>query len=194
MLLLVLAPACAKRPALTQAAAPAPTGAVTAAPPAPAPAPAPEPAPAPAAPVTPPPAAPPPVTAAPPAPAPPPPRPAPAEYRSIAELRDVFFDFDRYAIKPEAARTLDVSIEWLKANPSALVLIEGHCDERGTNAYNLVLGERRARAAQDYLTARGVEAARIMTISYGEERPGCTERNETCWARNRRAHFLAKQP
>ena len=192
LLLLVLAPACAKRPALTQAAAPAPTGAVTAAPPAPAPAPAPEPAPAPAAPVTPPPAAPPPVTAAPPAPAPP--RPEPAEYKSIAELRDVFFDFDRYAIKPEAARTLDASIEWLKANPSALVLIEGHCDERGTNAYNLVLGERRARAAHEYLMARGVEAARIMTISYGEERPGCTERNETCWARNRRAHFLAKQP
>ena len=94
----------------------------------------------------------------------------------------------------EKTRTLDASIEWLKANPSALVLIEGHCDERGTNAYNLVLGERRARAAQDYLTARGVEAARIMTISYSEERPGCTERNETCWARNRRAHFLAKQP
>jgi peptidoglycan-associated lipoprotein len=109
-------------------------------------------------------------------------------------MRDVFFDFDRYAIKPEAARTLDASIGWLKSNPGVQVLVEGHCDERGTNAYNLVLGERRAKAAQDYLVARGIEASRIATISYGEERPGCAERNESCWSRNRRAHFLAKQP
>jgi peptidoglycan-associated lipoprotein len=131
---------------------------------------------------------------APPAPAPAPPRPAPAEFRPHPELGDVFFDFDRYALKPAAARTLDASIAWLKANPSALVLIEGHCDERGTNAYNLVLGERRARAALEYLVSRGVAAARIETISYGEERPACTERSETCWSRNRRAHFLTKTP
>ena len=189
LLSLLLATACAKRPAMTQAAAPAPTGAAVTAP-------APAPAPPPPAPVTPPapPAAPPPVAAAPPVPAPAPPRPAPAEFKSIPELRDVFFDFDRYALKPEAAKTLDASIEWLKANPSALVLVEGHCDERGTNAYNLVLGERRAKAAHEYLVARGVAATRIQTISYGEERPACTERNEACWSRNRRAHFLAKQP
>jgi peptidoglycan-associated lipoprotein len=185
LLSLLLATACAKRPAMTQAAAPAPTGAAVTAP-------APAPAPPPPAPVTPP--APPPVAAAPPAPAPAPPRPAPAEFKSVPELRDVFFDFDRYALKPEAAKTLDASIEWLKANPSALVLVEGHCDERGTNAYNLVLGERRAKAAHEYLVARGVAATRIQTISYGEERPACTERNEACWSRNRRAHFLAKQP
>jgi peptidoglycan-associated lipoprotein len=189
LLSMLLASACAKRPAMTQAAAPPPTGAAVTAP-------APAPAPPPPAPVTPlaPPAAPPPVAAAPPAPAPAPPRPEPAEFKSIPELRDVFFDFDRYALKPEGARTLDASIEWLKANPSALVLIEGHCDERGTNAYNLALGERRAKAAHEYLVARGVAATRIQTISYGEERPDCTERNESCWSRNRRAHFLAKQP
>jgi len=185
VLSMLLTTACAKRPALTEVAAPPPTGAAVTAPPAPAP------------PVAPPPAAPPPVAAAPPAPsapAPAPPRSAPAEFRPHPELGDVFFDFDRYAIKPDAARTLDASIAWLKANPSALVLIEGHCDERGTNAYNLVLGERRAKAAHEYLVSRGVAAARIETISYGEERPECTERSEKCWSRNRRAHFLTKTP
>ncbi|HEX6211559.1 MAG TPA: OmpA family protein, partial [Methylomirabilota bacterium] len=94
----------------------------------------------------------------------------------------------------EARARLSRNAEFLRSRPEFVVQVEGHCDERGTNAYNLVLGERRAKAAHEYLMARGVEAARIMTISYGEERPGCTERNETCWARNRRAHFLAKQP
>ncbi len=187
LLAMLLAAACAKRPAMTQTAAPPPTGAaVTAAPPAP---------PVPAAPVVPPApaplAAPPAVVAAPPAPAP---RPAPAEFKSIPELRDVFFDFDRHTIRPDAARTLDANIDWLKSNSSTLILIEGHCDERGTNAYNLALGERRAKATQDYLEARGVAAARITIISYGEERPACTARNEACWAQNRRAHLLTKQP
>jgi len=126
------------------------------------------------------------VTTAPPAP--------PAEFKSIPELRGVFFDFDKSTIRTDAARTLDTNIAWLKSNPAALILIEGHCDERGTNAYNLALGERRARATQDYLEARGVAAARITIISYGEERPACTARNEACWAQNRRAHFLTKQP
>jgi peptidoglycan-associated lipoprotein len=176
--------ACAKRPAMTQAAAPPPTGAAVAAPPPAAAAPPATPVPAPPAP--------PPVVAAP-TPAPPP-RPAPAEFKGIPELRDVFFDFDKATIKPEGARTLDTSIAWLKSNPAALILIEGHCDERGTNAYNLALGERRARAAQEYLVERGVPTTRITIISYGEERPACTARTEACWAQNRRAHFLAKQP
>jgi peptidoglycan-associated lipoprotein len=190
--LAMLAPGCAKRPALTQAAAPPPTGTAETTPPAtPAPA-VPAPAPAPVAPpAAAPPAAPPPVAA--PAPAPPA-RPATAEFRVVPELRDVFFDFDRYALRPDAVKTLDGSVQWLTANPSALVLIEGHCDERGTNAYNLALGERRARAAQDYLVKRGVAATRITVISYGEERPGCIEHTETCWGQNRRAHFLARQP
>jgi peptidoglycan-associated lipoprotein len=186
LLAMLLAAACAKRPAMTQTAAPPPTGAaVTAAPPAPAP----------AAPVAPPaaepPATPAPVVAAPPAPAP---RPAPAEFKGISELRDVFFDFDKHTIRSDAARTLDANLDWLKANASALILIEGHCDERGTNAYNLALGERRASATLDYLVARGVAATRITIVSYGEERPVCSARNEACWAQNRRAHFLTKQP
>jgi peptidoglycan-associated lipoprotein len=190
-----LAVGCAKRPSITQAAAPPPTGSTVTTPPAPAPV-APPPvapppaAPAPASPAPTPPS--PPVAAAP--PTPPPARPAPAELQAIAQLADVFFDFDRYEIKRDAARTLDASIAWLKANPAAPVLIEGHCDERGTNAYNLALGERRASATRDYLVARGVSADRISTISYGEERPGCTERTESCWARNRRAHFLTRRP
>jgi peptidoglycan-associated lipoprotein len=180
---IVLAAGCAKRPALTQATASAPTGpAAPAAPPAPA---------APVAPPAPPAPAPqPPIAAAPPAPAPA--RPAPAEYQSISELSDIFFDFDKSVIRPDAARTLDSNIDWLKSNSNALILIEGHCDERGTNAYNLALGERRAKATEEYLVARGVAADRIVLISYGEERPLCSERNEACWGRNRRAHFLTK--
>ncbi len=186
LLAMLLAAACAKRPAMTQTAAPPPTGAaVTAAPPAPAAA-APVAPPAPA-----PPATAPPMVAAPPAPAP---RPEPAEFKSILELRDVFFDFDKHTIRPDGARLLDANVDWLKANASALILIEGHCDERGTNAYNLALGERRASATLDYLVARGVAATRITVISYGEERPVCSARNEACWAQNRRAHFLTKQP
>jgi peptidoglycan-associated lipoprotein len=188
LIAMLLTTACAKRPAMTQAAAPAPTGAAVTAP---APAPATPPvAPAPLAPPAP---APPPVVAAPPAPAPPP-RPAPAEFKSIPELRDVVFDFDKATIRPDSARTLDTNIGWLQSNPAALILIEGHCDERGTNAYNLALGERRARAAQEYLVEHGVAAARITIISYGEERPACNARTEACWAQNRRAHFLTKQP
>jgi peptidoglycan-associated lipoprotein len=184
LLAMLLSAACAKRPAMTQTAAPPPTGAaVTAAPPAPA---APVAPPAPAPPPTPP-----PVVAAPPAPAP---RPAPTEFKSVPDLRDIFFDFDKHTIRPDAARALDANVGWLKSNPSALVLIEGHCDERGTNAYNLALGDRRAKAAQEYFVARGVDAARIVIISYGEERPLCTARNAACWAQNRRAHFLTKQP
>ena len=72
------------------------------------------------------------------------------------------------------------------------MLIEGHCDERGTNEYNLALGERRARATMNYLLAQGLPATRITIISYGKERPVCTEHAESCWARNRRAHFLVK--
>ena len=119
-------------------------------------------------------------------------RPQPLEFTANPNLRDVFFDFDKYDIRPEDARTLDANANWLKSNPNQLVLIEGHCDERGTNEYNLALGERRAKAAMNYLVSQGVQASRITIISYGEERPTCTEKNESCWAKNRRAHFLVK--
>jgi peptidoglycan-associated lipoprotein len=119
-------------------------------------------------------------------------RPAPAEFAARAELQDIYFDFDRYDIRPGDARILDASAAWLRANPGALVLIEGHCDERGTDAYNLALGDRRAKAAMDYLVSRGIQAERITTLTYGKERPVCREHTEACWAKNRRADFGVK--
>ena len=119
-------------------------------------------------------------------------RPSVAEFAARAELEDIHFDFDRYDIRPGDARLLDASAAWLRANPASLVLIEGHCDERGTDAYNMALGDRRAKATMDYLISRGIQAERITTLSYGEERPVCREHTEACWAKNRRAHFLVK--
>ena len=166
---------CPKRPATTAASAPAPSGSPspsTAAPTSPS---GPSMTPAPAAPST----------AAPTTP------PAPSEFRENPNLRDVFFDFDKYDIRTSDAKMLDTNATWLKSNDN-LVLIEGHCDERGTNEYNLALGERRAKATMNYLVAQGVQASRITIISYGKERPTCTEHSEDCWAKNRRAHFLVK--
>ena len=119
-------------------------------------------------------------------------RPSLKEFTAVAALKDVFFEFDKYDIRAEDAKTLDANATWLKANAENLVLIEGHCDERGTNEYNLALGERRAKAAMNYLVSQGVQANRITIISYGEERPVCNEKNESCWSKNRRAHFLVK--
>ena len=119
--------------------------------------------------------------------------PSPKEFVESAALRDVFFDFDRYDVRTGDKGTLDENAKWLKSNQGALLLIEGHADERGTNEYNLALGERRAKATRDYLVSVGIDAGRITVISYGEERPTCTEKVEACWAKNRRAHFLVKQ-
>jgi peptidoglycan-associated lipoprotein len=191
LVLAAIGSGCAKRPATTQAAAPAPTGtASTMAPgssqpggttatpsgpstsqpgggatatPTPAPA-----APAPAA------------------------RPEVRTFAPVPELQDVFFDFDKYDIRPADTRTLDANAAWLKSNPNHLLLIEGHADERGTNEYNLALGERRAKSTMNYLVSQGVQANRVTIISYGEERPTCTEKSDGCWAKNRRAHFLVK--
>ena len=118
-------------------------------------------------------------------------RPAVHEFTAVPHLADVHFEFDRYDIGPEAARVLDGNARWLRANRD-LVLIEGHCDERGTSEYNLALGERRATSAMNYLVAQGVAASRITIVSYGKERPQCTEGGETCWRKNRRARFLVK--
>ncbi len=181
LILGVVLAGCAKRPATTQASAPAP-----AAPPAATPA-------APAQPSAPAAAAPRPAPGAPAAPgAAAAPRPSPKEFAAVADLKDVFFDFDKYNIRPGDAKILDANSVWLKANPNHLVLIEGHCDERGTNEYNLALGERRAKSTMNYLVSQGVQASRITIISYGEERPQCTEKNEGCWTKNRRSHFLVK--
>ena len=176
---------CAKRPATTQASAPAPTAPPPAAstpaqPSTAAPSMA---APAPAAPAAP---------AAPKAPAGAAMRPSPKEFTAIADLKDIHFDFDKYDIRPSDAKVLDANAIWLKSHGDYLILIEGHCDERGTNEYNLALGERRAKSTMNYLVSQGVQASRITIISYGEERPTCTEKNEGCWSNNRRAHFLVK--
>src|SRR2546428_2629761 len=119
-------------------------------------------------------------------------RPPLSEFRTIDALKDIYFDFDRYDIRTDAAKVLDADAAWLNDNARTLVLIEGHADERGTNEYNLVLGERRAKTTLDYLVSHGVQGSRITVISYGEEGPVCKERTEACWAKNRRAHFLVK--
>jgi peptidoglycan-associated lipoprotein len=119
-------------------------------------------------------------------------RPVVKDFAPVPDLRDIYFDFDKYEIRAGDAKMLDANAAWLKSNPDHLVLIEGHCDERGTNEYNLALGERRAKSTMNYLVAQGVQANRITIISYGEERPVCTEHTEECWAKNRRAHFLVK--
>jgi peptidoglycan-associated lipoprotein len=166
---------CPKRPATTAASAPPPTGSPSPSAAAPSTAPSPSMTPSPVAPSTTPSATP----------------PAPSEFTANANLKDIFFDFDKYDVRPNDAKTLDTNAAWLKSN-NDLVLIEGHCDERGTNEYNLALGERRAKATMNYLVAQGVQANRITIISYGKERPTCTEHSEACWAQNRRAHFLVK--
>lgn len=199
LIIAVVLAGCAKRPAMTAASAPAPTGAAQATTPAPTPGavgattspsspttpttPAPGPAAVtPGTPTTPPAAG---TTATPAA------RPPVQEFAATPNLKDINFDFDKYDIRPGDAKILDGNATWLKSN-NVLVLIEGHCDERGTNEYNLALGERRAKATMNYLVSQGVQANRITIISYGEERPLCTEKTEACWARNRRAHFLSK--
>jgi peptidoglycan-associated lipoprotein len=197
--LTLLLAGCPKRPATSVGSAPAP-GVATVTPPAPTPSPTPA-APAtpsspPAAAVTPPsaptpaPSAPTPAPAAPPTAAPTPPRPS--EFAESPNLKDIHFDFDKYDIRPGDARILDANAAWLKQNAGNLVLIEGHCDERGTAEYNLALGERRAKSTMNYLVSQGVAANRITIISYGKERPLCTEHNEACWSQNRRAHHLVK--
>jgi peptidoglycan-associated lipoprotein len=122
------------------------------------------------------------------APAPPVQPPMP-QARPIPELSDIFFDFDRFVIRNDAQSVLEANAGVLKSQSGEKILLEGHCDERGTSAYNLVLGERRAKAAAQYLRDLGVPSSQIQITSYGKERPFCTEHSEACWQSNRRAHF-----
>ena len=117
---------------------------------------------------------------------------APSTASGSNALSDVFFDYDRFQIRKDAMPVLDANAGWFRANGSKTVLIEGHCDERGTAAYNLVLGEKRARAAKKYLQDLGVQASQLQTTSYGEARPFCKQQNEDCYQQNRRAHFVTK--
>ena len=109
-----------------------------------------------------------------------------------ANIQDVFFDLDDYSIRNDARQILQENARALKDRPNILVTIEGHCDERGSERYNLVLGDRRANSVRDYLIQLGIAASRIETISYGEERPFCEERTEACWQFNRRARIVMR--
>ena len=110
----------------------------------------------------------------------------------VLKLRDIFFDFDRFTIRGEARSILEANTEYLKANKDSKILIQGHCDERGTSEYNMALGERRAQSAKKYLIDMGIDPSRISTVSYGREKPFCTDHNEECWQENRRAYFAIK--
>ncbi len=111
-------------------------------------------------------------------------------YAAESALKDINFDYDKSDITPEARSVLQDSADWIRSNADTKVQIEGHCDERGTEEYNLALGERRANAVKNYLISLGVEGDRLYTISYGEELPLDPGHDETAWAKNRRAHFL----
>ena len=115
----------------------------------------------------------------------------------MTEVQDAFFDYDKSDIREDARAALTRSADALKAILADFagqsIGIEGHCDERGSAEYNLGLGDRRATAAKEFLTQLGVPADRLRTVSYGKERPQCTESTEDCWQKNRRAHFSAGQ-
>ena len=113
--------------------------------------------------------------------------------REMFENEDILFEFDSASLSVEAQELLRAKAEWLRENPRAQVIIEGHCDERGTNEYNLALGDRRAFSAKSFLVDLGIADSRLTTISYGEERPVDSRSTEDAWAQNRRAHFVIKE-
>ncbi len=119
-------------------------------------------------------------------------RPRQDEFVAAPELKTVRFDFDKALLRPDAVDALTSNAAWLKENVDTLVLIEGNCDEKGTSEYNLALGDRRAKAAMDYLEANGIAKDRMTTVSYGKERPACSENTEECMKQNRRADFKVK--
>jgi peptidoglycan-associated lipoprotein len=114
-----------------------------------------------------------------------------ARMRAFVE-ENIHFDFDKYVLTPKAMMILDEKAAYLREHPEVRVLVEGHCDERGTNEYNLALGDRRANSAKTYLVKSGVGESRITTISYGEEQPLCMDHAESCWWKNRRAQFQVR--
>ena len=125
----------------------------------------------------------------------PPPPPPPKPVETLEELfrknvRDAFFDFDKSDVRADARDALAKTAEFLRAYPQVKVIIEGHCDERGSTEYNLGLGERRAQAARQFLVSLGIATDRVNTASYGKEKPFCTTHDEECWQTNRRAHFV----
>ena len=151
---------------------------------------------------------PPPVTETKPTPPPPPPAPPPTpqpaaptedelfakktleELNAEKPLADVYFRYDQTDLSEEARNSMQKNLEWLKRWTTTKIMVEGHADARGTNEYNLALGERRAASVRDYLVSLGLAADRVTTVSKGEEQPFCSEDNESCWQQNRRGHFI----
>ncbi|MGH9580489.1 MAG: peptidoglycan-associated lipoprotein Pal [Terriglobales bacterium] len=124
-------------------------------------------------------------------PAPAPVTPGPTDEQLFAQnVRDVFFDYDKYDVRPDADAQLSANARFLAQHPGIRFVIEGHCDERGSIEYNLALGDNRANATKDALVRMGVGADRIRTVSWGKEKPFCTQSNEDCWQQNRRGHFV----
>jgi len=111
---------------------------------------------------------------------------------AAAGLRDVFFGYDTWTISEDGRQSLSRDAEWMKSNPGVMLKVEGHCDERGTAAYNLVLGEKRAKAVRNYLVELGIGANRLSVVSYGKERPFCNDHAESCYQQNRRGHLVLR--
>lgn len=111
---------------------------------------------------------------------------------AAGSLQDIYFDYDRFTVRADATQLMEGNAKWLRGHKGQSVLIEGHCDERGTQAYNLVLGEKRAKATKHYLEDLGVPGSQLLTTSYGENRPFCNEQSDACYQKNRRAHFSVK--
>jgi peptidoglycan-associated lipoprotein len=124
-------------------------------------------------------------------PPPPPPTPSVTDEDLFSQnIKDVYFDYDKSDIRPDQQSSVQADVQFLNQHANMNILIEGHCDERGSTDYNLALGDKRASAVKDALTAGGLSPNRIKTISYGKEKPFCTESNEACWQQNRRGHFV----
>ncbi len=119
-------------------------------------------------------------------------KPRSEDFVAVPELKPVYFDYDKSVLRPDAVDAMASNATWLKENADTVVLIEGNCDERGTAEYNLALGDRRAKSALDYLEANGIAKDRLSTVSYGKERPACTEATDACMNQNRRADFRIK--
>ncbi len=114
-------------------------------------------------------------------------------FRASSDLQDIHFKFDQYDLDSNSKMILQKNATFLKSNPNVRVEVQGHCDERGTNNYNIALGERRAHSTKNYLVSQGVDSRNVHVISYGEEKPFCFESGKTCWYQNRRAHFVVSK-
>jgi peptidoglycan-associated lipoprotein len=122
---------------------------------------------------------------------PPPPQPSATDQELFnRNVKDVYFDYDSYEIRPDGQSAIAANAQFLQQHPNFNFTIEGHCDERGSTEYNLALGDNRANAVKTALVQAGVNASRVTTRSYGKEKPFCTESNEQCWQQNRRGHFV----